>query len=90
MSEDGKFIYHIGIIDYLQDYNMEKMGETQFKSMIADGNLISSVPPKQYCTRFFNFMQSQVIINQEAVDVTRKEIPLELLRMKFMKGSFHN
>jgi hypothetical protein len=28
MSEDGKFIYHIGIIDYLQDYNMEKMGET--------------------------------------------------------------
>ena len=63
MSDDGKFIYHLGIIDYLQDYNIEKWGETQLKSRISDGNLISSVPPKQYMTRYFNFMQSQVIIN---------------------------
>lgn len=24
MSDNGKYIYHIGIIDYLQDYNWEK------------------------------------------------------------------
>jgi hypothetical protein len=24
MSAEGKYIYHLGIIDYLQDYNIEK------------------------------------------------------------------
>ena len=32
MSEGGKYIYHIGIIDYLQDFNLEKKMENQYKS----------------------------------------------------------
>ena len=56
MSEDGKYIYHLGVIDYLQDFNFEKWGENKFKSLINDGNLISAVPPDQYLKRFFNFM----------------------------------
>jgi len=63
MSEDGKFLYHIGIIDYLQDFNIEKQGENFYKSIVSDGNMISAVPPKHYCERFFTFMQTQVIIN---------------------------
>ena len=45
MSEGGKYIYHIGIIDYLQDFNMDKWVENQYKSTIDDGSLISAVPP---------------------------------------------
>lgn len=45
MSDNGKYIYHLGIIDYLQDYNIEKLGESKLKSMIDDGTKISSVPP---------------------------------------------
>jgi len=56
MSEDGKFIYHLGIIDYLQDWNFDKWGENKFKSLISDGDLISAVPPQKYSHRFFNFM----------------------------------
>lgn len=58
MSEDGMFIYHLGIIDYLQDYNLEKRGEHWLKSFIADGALISAIPPAPYSLRYFQFMQS--------------------------------
>ena len=30
-SQDGKYIYHISIIDYLQDYNVKKFCETYGK-----------------------------------------------------------
>jgi len=30
-SQDGKYIYHISIIDYLQDYNVKKILETYGK-----------------------------------------------------------
>jgi hypothetical protein len=45
MSEGGKYIYHIGIIDYLQDFNLDKLAENHYKSIIDDGSLISAVPP---------------------------------------------
>ena len=33
MSDNGKYIYHLGIIDYLQDFGWEKLGEHKFKSL---------------------------------------------------------
>lgn len=77
MSDDGRFIYHLGIIDYLQDFNFDKWGENKFKSWKTDGEMISAVPPKKYSNRFFSFMQQQVIVNQDAIDVTVKEIKFE-------------
>lgn len=58
MSSDGKFIYHVGIIDYLQNFDITKYGENKFKSLISDGEMISAVPPEKYKKRFFHFMQS--------------------------------
>lgn len=58
MSDNGKYIYHLGIIDYLQDFNWDKYGEHKFKSLQNDGTKISAVPPDMYCERFFEFMQS--------------------------------
>ena len=48
MSADGMYLYFIGIIDYLQEYNLSKQGETKWKSILADGDLISSVHPDKY------------------------------------------
>jgi hypothetical protein len=67
MSDDGKYIYHLGIIDYLQEYDWSKWGETFLKSnfVAADnGDMISSVPPEKYYKRYYNFMATQVIVNQ--------------------------
>jgi hypothetical protein len=65
MSEDGMYLYFMGIIDYLQDFNFDKKFENKFKSNLpgVDGTLISAVPPRDYAVRFFNFMQRHVVIN---------------------------
>ena len=34
LSKCGKYIYHVGIIDYLQDYNFEKKAENFYKQKI--------------------------------------------------------
>lgn len=46
MSDNGKYIYHIGIIDYLQDYNWEKKLENQYKSIKHGSSRITIVPPE--------------------------------------------
>ena len=65
MSEDGKYIYHIGIIDYLQLYNLWKVGEHFYKNISSDGTKISCVPPIFYSERFFQFMSKELLINQD-------------------------
>ena len=64
MSCDGRFIYHIGIIDYLQLFNFAKQVEYLYKDRNSKKHLVSCVPPPPYATRYFNFMQSEVILNQ--------------------------
>ena len=64
MSDDGMYLYYIGIIDYLQDFNWNKKGENFLKGFRDDPNEISAVPPEQYAVRFFKFMQKTVIKNQ--------------------------
>jgi len=57
MSSNGKYIYHLGIIDYLQDYNLDKKGENFAKQhMLQKGKGISAVEPKRYVQRFYDFM----------------------------------
>jgi len=64
VSENGKYIYHIGIIDYLQEFNWEKWIENQYKQIKYGGERITIVPPKDYAYRQFGYLQAQVIINQ--------------------------
>ena len=77
MSENGKYIYHIGIIDYLQSYNWNKKGENFLKTKISDGKYISAVEPNWYCERFFEFMRKEVIVNQNHPNLQRIKIELE-------------
>lgn len=63
LSSDYKYIYHISIIDYLQDYNWDKKSEN-FLKRIWRGNKaeISAVNPNHYARRFINFMANEVIL----------------------------
>ena len=57
VAEEGYF-YHIGVIDYLQPYNLQKYFEKNLKKIIkVDKDLnTSSQDPKTYQTRFEKFI----------------------------------
>ena len=66
MSTSGRYIYHLAIIDYLQDYNIEKKLENRLKVLInKEGAEISAIAPKGYADRYFKFMRDKVIIDQK-------------------------
>lgn len=66
LSKCGRYIYHIGIIDYLQDFNVDKKMENFLKyRLLMKGPGISAVPPPQYALRFLRFMRDHVIIDQK-------------------------
>lgn len=48
ISSDGKFLYHIGIIDYLQPWTFLKKIEAKYKRYVMkkDAKLISAIEPK--------------------------------------------
>ena len=67
VSEDRMMIYHIGIIDYLQEWNLIKKLERSVKVHIQRraGKLISAVEPQFYRTRFLESMRTVFKYNQE-------------------------
>lgn len=66
LSTCGRYIYHIGIIDYLQDYHFDKKLENFLKfTILRHGPGISAVPPPDYATRFLRFMRDHVVVDQK-------------------------
>ena len=64
-SSNKKYIYHVGIIDYLQDFNLDKILENKFKTLFRSSNAeISAVEPNRYASRYLKFMRDHVFINQ--------------------------
>ncbi|CAK85804.1 unnamed protein product (macronuclear) [Paramecium tetraurelia] len=59
MCDDVRYRYHIGIIDYLQEYNVQKQFEKYTKKIIKlNQNLdTSSQDPKIYANRFQQFIR---------------------------------
>lgn len=67
LSQDKKLIYHIGVIDYLQNWNYVKRIENLYKTRILqrDPYQIAAIEPKKYARRFTNFLNSKALaINQ--------------------------
>ncbi len=63
LSSNLQYIYHISIIDYLQDYNLDKKFENFAKTILRGRKAeISAVPPKRYSKRYIDFMENEVII----------------------------
>lgn len=57
-----KKAYHIGIIDFLQDWSWEKKVEAWWKGATKT---ISAVPPHFYQTRFHQFLGTQVFVGEK-------------------------
>ena len=56
------YVYSIGIIDILQNYNCDKMSENAAKRCLKrTGTGISAVPPPAYSERFINFVDESLI-----------------------------
>lgn len=63
LSSNLQFIYHLAIIDYLQDYNFDKKSEHFVKTIWRGRRAeISAVPPERYAKRYIEFMENQVIV----------------------------
>lgn len=69
-SRNKKYIYIIGIIDFLQQYNYKKWLENKYKAIIYgyDVNNTSSVESDYYCKRFYNFIINDVFIYGNEAD----------------------
>ena len=62
MTADKKYIVHLGIIDYLQDFNFKKIIEMKYKKMQATDykQEIAAVPAEIYGKRFQKFLKENV------------------------------
>ena len=56
--KNGRKIFHISIIDYLQEWNLSKKSERLAKTLLMkkDGDKLSAIEPNAYAVRFRNFM----------------------------------
>lgn len=61
-------VYYIGIIDILQQYNLKKIGENYFKSLIFNSNEISAVDPAKYAKRFVEYIKDKLAKEEEYVN----------------------
>jgi hypothetical protein len=66
-SDNEKYIYIVGIIDYLQKFNTRKKLEHFFKGLIygKEKDMISAVRHDLYGQRFLNFMTKNVFIHRD-------------------------
>jgi len=57
-SVDKEAYFFLGIIDTLTQWDIQKRGEQVVKTVVFshDSNQISAVPPKQYCSRFLDYV----------------------------------
>jgi len=66
LSSNLQYIYHISIIDYLQDYNLDKKGENFIKIILKGRKAeISAVPSVYYAKRYIDFMENEVILSDK-------------------------
>ena len=60
-----KYVYLLGIIDYLTFFGGRKKLEYVIKTMGNKKKEVSCVPPKRYRERFYNFMFKHVLISEK-------------------------
>ncbi|SPO28601.1 related to phosphatidylinositol-4-phosphate 5-kinase [Ustilago trichophora] len=59
-NQPTNMIYYLGVIDLFTPYTSIKRGETIWKGLTQNRHMISSVPPKEYGQRFFDFLCSVI------------------------------
>ena len=66
-SNNKKYIYILGIIDYLQKFNVAKFFENKYKSIVYGNEIkyVSAVDPMIYSDRMLEFAKSHIFINKK-------------------------
>ena len=61
-SANGKYIYCLGIIDYLQEFNLSKFLENKYKSLLYGRQIknVSAVDPVIYSERMVNYLTEKL------------------------------
>jgi hypothetical protein len=64
-SENEKYVYIIGIIDYLQKFNLSKFLENKYKSILYGEEIryVSAVDPTIYSQRIFDFSKNFIFVS---------------------------
>jgi len=64
-SENKKYIYIMGIIDYLQKFNLAKFLENKYKSVLYGDEIryVSAVDPTIYSQRMFDFSKNFIFVS---------------------------
>jgi hypothetical protein len=64
-SKNSNYLYCIGIIDYLQEFDITKFFENKYKSLVYgnQSKYISAVDPMIYCSRLVDFCSECVFIS---------------------------
>ena len=59
-------VYHISIIDFLQEWNFSKKGERWMKTVLLgkDAPTLSAIEPIQYGARFKKFAEQNIFIKK--------------------------
>ena len=76
-SPSKSFIYILGIIDYLQQWDIQKQGEKGIKEYLnpEERGKYSAIPPREYCARFQRGIQTIFTAEEQSVIV-----PFQTLR----------
>jgi len=61
LSQDGRELYFIGIIDTLTTYNLKKMGEYFAKSFYYPSDQLSAIKPQPYRKRFQKYLETVLV-----------------------------
>ena len=64
VSQKKKYIYSLGLIDYLQKFDFNKFLENKYKRFLFGNeiNNVSAVNPLIYASRMLNFSQKSIFI----------------------------
>ncbi len=67
-SKNHKYIYIVGIIDYLQKFNVAKFFENKYKSILYGNEIkyVSAVDPMIYAERMYNFAREYIFITNQS------------------------
>jgi hypothetical protein len=64
-DRNQKYIYCLGIIDYLQKFNMTKFLENKYKSLLYGEEIkyVSAVDPTLYCKRMHEWTLQNLLVS---------------------------
>jgi hypothetical protein len=65
-------VYSISLIDYLQEFNLNKYLELQLKKIFKGGGDISSIDSELYFQRFMNFVTRITVPINIPVKINKK------------------